>query len=419
MILTLAAKSLRNRRLTATLTVLSIALAVALLLGVERIRNASREAFASTVSGTDLVVGARTSPAHLLLFAVFHIGNPNNNVRWDSFRAVAARPDVAWTIPLSLGDSHRGFRVLGTSGDYFDHLRYARDRALVFAQGTRFDDAHGAVIGADVAQSLHYAPGRQIVLAHGTGEVETSLHKEHPFRVVGILERTGTPVDRTIHVALEGLDLVHADGGGASPDPLAAALAARAARTADPHERTISAFLIGLKARGSALSVQRAVNEYAGEPLTAILPGVTLLEVWEIAGVAERALRAVSILVVAVGLAGMLVALLTSLNERRREMAVLRSVGARPAQIFVLILGEAMLLASAGVVLGLVVLEVALGAGAPSVQAHLGIAIDATWPTREEFSVMLLVIVAAGLASVWPAWRSYQFSLIDGMTLRV
>jgi putative ABC transport system permease protein len=105
-ILALAIKSLRNRKFTVALTMLSIALAVLLLLGVERIRHESRESFAATISGTDLLVGARSSPVHLLLFAVFHIGNATNNLHWESYHAIAANPAVAWTIPLSLGDSH-------------------------------------------------------------------------------------------------------------------------------------------------------------------------------------------------------------------------------------------------------------------------------------------------------------------------
>ena len=135
MIARLSIKSLRNRKVTASLTVLSIALSVLLLLGVERIRHESRESFAATISGTDLVVGARTSPVHLLLSVVFHIGNVTNNIGWESYRAIAGRPEVAWTIPLSLGDSHRGFRVLGTSADYFEHFRFARDRRLELARG--------------------------------------------------------------------------------------------------------------------------------------------------------------------------------------------------------------------------------------------------------------------------------------------
>ena len=167
MILELAIKSLRNRKFTSALTVLSIALAVVLLLGVERIRQEARESFASTISGTDLIVGARSSPVHLLLYSVFRIGNATNNVRWDTYRALASRPEVAWTIPLSLGDSHRGFRVLGTTPDYFTHFRYARDRKLELVQGVPFTEAHDAVLGAEVADALGYHLGQSIVIAHG------------------------------------------------------------------------------------------------------------------------------------------------------------------------------------------------------------------------------------------------------------
>ncbi len=300
---------------------LSIALAVVLLLGVERIRSEARESFASTISGTDLIVGARSSPVHLLLYSVFRIGNATNNVAWDSYTTLASRPEVAWTIPLSLGDSHRGYRVLGTTGDYFEHFRFARGRKLEFAAGKQFEDEHDAVLGAEVAEALGYKPGQSIVIAHGAGDVSFSLHKDHPFRVVGILARTGTPVDRTVHVTLAGMDAVHAEHDEASTDPLAAAM--HASEEAEHHDapgaeheaddgrghaagtkRAITAFLVGLKSRGASLSVQRLVNEYAGEPLTAILPGPTLQEVWDIVGAAEKTLLAVSALVVVVGLGG-------------------------------------------------------------------------------------------------------------------
>ena len=207
MIYSLAVKSLRNRKFTALLTVLSIALSVMLLLGVERIRSESRESFTATISGTDLVVGARSSPVHLLLYAVFRIGNPTNNLRWDSYQAIAQRPQVAWTIPLSLGDSHRGYRVVGTDDNYFEHFRYARDRALRFAQGRAFADEHDTVLGADVARTLGYRLDDQIVIAHGAGEVSFVEHDELPQRVVGILAPTGTPVDRTVHVVDEFFEI--------------------------------------------------------------------------------------------------------------------------------------------------------------------------------------------------------------------
>ena len=422
MILVLAMKSLRNRKFTAALTVLSIALAVLLLLGVERIRHESRESFAATISGTDLVVGARSSPVHLLLSAVFHIGNATNNLRWESYRAIAARPEVAWTIPLSLGDSHRGFRVLGTTGDYFEHYRFARDRRLVLARGGSFEDEHDTVLGADVARALKYEPGDLIVIAHGAGDIGFSLHERHPFKVAGILARTGTPVDRTVHVSLEGLDAVHEDAAEyQAADPLAVIIGkgGRAAENRPSTPRAITAFLVGLKSRPAALSMQRAVNEYAGEPLTAVLPGLALLEVWEITAAAEKTLFAVSALVVVVGMSGMLVALLTSLGERRREMAILRSVGARPAHVFALILGEAALLTIAGIALGVAALYTGLLAGQPWLESRLGLFIALGRPSAYEFGLIILVATAGLLIGLVPAYRIYRYSLADGMTLRI
>jgi putative ABC transport system permease protein len=421
-ILALAIKSLRNRKFTAALTLLSIALAVLLLLGVERIRHESRESFAAMISGTDLVVGARSSPVHLLLAAVFHIGNATNNLRWDTYRAIATRPGVAWTIPLSLGDSHRGYRVLGTTPDYFEHFRYARDRRIMLAQGRAFEDELDAVLGADVAQALKYQLGDSIVIAHGAGDVSFSLHEQHPFRVAGILARTGTPVDRTVHVSLEGLDAVHEDAAeGQAADPLAALIGKdpRAARIKPSAPRAITAFLVGLNSRAAALSMQRVVNEYSGEPLTAVLPGLALQEVWEITAAVEKTLFAVSALVVVVGLAGMLVALLTSLNERRREMAVLRSVGAGPTHVFALILGEAAFLTAAGIALGVAGLYAGLLGGRPWLESRLGLFIALGPPSAYELALIVLVGTAGLLIGLIPAYRIYRYSLADGMTLRI
>jgi putative ABC transport system permease protein len=437
-ILPLAIKSLRNRRFTAALTVLSIALSVALLLGVERIRQESRETFASALSGTDLIVGARTSSVNLLLASVFRIGNATNNVSWETYQRIAALPEVVWTIPLSLGDSHRGFRVLGTTQDYFDHYRFGRDRKLEFKEGGRFTDADGAVLGSDVASTLAYRVGQQVVIAHGSGDVAFVLHENHPFHVVGILASTGTPVDRAIHISLEGLDAVHhhessPDGG----DPLAAARRAaqqregqgaspddhdhshHGAASNDASQRTITAFLVGLKSRGGALFLQRKLNEWREEPLTAILPGATLLEVWEVVAGAEKTLIAISALVVVMGLAGMLIALLTSLSERRREMAVLRAIGARPWHVFALLLGEAASLTLLGVALGLAALYVGLEVGRPWLEQHFGLFISRRWPSVTEFEFMTLIVASGVMIGLIPAYRIYRLSLADGMTIRI
>lgn len=312
-LLFLAWKSARARLVPTVLTILSIAISTALLLGVEKARVGARAGFAQTVSGTDLIVGARSGPVNLLLYSIFRIGDPTANVSWESYQRFASRRDVAWTIPISLGDSVGDFRVMGTTNAYFDHYRYAGDRALEFNDGAPLSEMLDAVLGAAAARSLGYAVGDQFYISHGLGGTEFAQHKNRQFRVVGILEATGTPVDKTIHVSLEGLEAVHTRGPltGQSLEPDA-----------------ITAFLVGLKTRVAALRFQRDVNTYRGEALSAILPGVALAQLWQILGTAEQVLRAVALLVVAAGLIGMLTSLLTTLNERRREIAVLRAIGA-------------------------------------------------------------------------------------------
>lgn len=417
-ILTLAGKSLWNRRLTSALVVLAIALSVTLLLGVERLRTQARASFAHTLSGTDLIVGARGGPINLLLYSVFRIGDPTNNVNWTSYRTLATHPQVAWTVPLSLGDSHRGFRVLGTNRDYFQHYRYGRSQPLRIAAGREFEDVFDAVLGAEVADRLDYRLGQSIVIAHGAGEVSFALHDDKPFRVVGILARTGTPVDQTVHVSLEGIEAIHADWRGGAPVP-GMSLSAEQVRQLDLTPKTITAFLVGLKAKTAIFRLQREINEFAAEPLLAILPGLTLQQLWDLLGLAENALLAVSGLVVLVGLTVMLAALLTGLNERRREMAILRALGARPGQIFALVLGESMALALAGAAFGVLLLQGALLLAGPMLQARLGLAI-AGWPPSSHELILLAAVLGCGLlAGLFPAWRAYRYSVADGMTIRI
>ena len=168
-IVTLALKSLGNRKFTVGLTIVSIALSVALLLGVERIRSEAQTSFTNTISGTDLIVGARTSPVQLLLASVFGLGNVTNNIDWESYEEISDHPGIAWTIPISLGDSHAGFRVTGTTGAFFDHFQYGRKQPLQMQKGAWFNAENGAVLGAEVAEKLGYRVGSGIVVAHGSG----------------------------------------------------------------------------------------------------------------------------------------------------------------------------------------------------------------------------------------------------------
>ena len=417
-ILSLAWKSLLNRRYTAVLIVLSIALSVTLLLGVERVRTESRNSFANTISGTDLVVGARSGAINLLLYSVFRIGDATNNISWKSYRHFADNPQVAWTIPISLGDSHKGFRVLGTNGDYFRHYRYAHRRQLAFQQGRPFAGVYQAVLGYEVAHKLHYTIGQKIVIAHGAGMTSFKLHKDKPFEVVGILAPTGTPVDRTVHVPLQGIEAIHKNWvSGRQVAGLK--ISAQQALKMDLTPKVITAFLVGLKSRIATFRVQREISEYRREPLLAILPGVALQQLWDLMGIAESALLLVTVLVVAVGLVGMLTAMLAGLNERRREMAILRSVGARPAHVLLLITGESLLLSLLGMLLGLLLLYGGLLLAQSHVESYYGLYLPLGLPSPREWLMLGLVAAAGLLIGLIPGYRAYRYSLADGMSIRI
>ena len=417
-LLFLAARSAWNRRLTLGMTLLAVALSVTLLLGVERVRHAARDSFARSVAGTDLVVGARTSPVQLMLYAVFRIGEASNNIRWQSYRAIAENPAVAWSIPLSLGDSHHGFPVVGTSLAYFEHFHYGDAQSLSFTQGRPFADLFDAVLGGEVAERLGYHLGDRIVLNHGMGEVGLAEHADKPFTVVGILDRTGTPVDRSVHISLPAMEAIHLDWQGGAPLP-GLAIPAEYVRKFDLTPKEITAVLVGLHSRAAVFKVQRQINTYAGEPLLAVLPGVALDQLWQVVGVAERTLLAVSAMVVVVGLSGLVAVLLASLGERRRELAILRSVGARPTDLFLLLCVEGLFVVLLGTLLGLALLALLGALLAPLAQAQLGLVIDARWISPDEI-VLLAAVVGVGLiASLVPGYRAYRMSLADGLTPRV
>jgi len=415
--LRLALKSLLNRRGTVLLTVFTIAISTALLVGVERLRGETRTSFASTLSGTDLIVGARAGTVQLLLYAVFRMGEPTANVSWQTYQEVAAAPSVAWTVPMSLGDSHRGYRVLGTTAAYFEHYRYGSRRPLTFAQGLPFENVYDAVLGSEVASRLGYALDQDVVLAHGIGRVSFSDHDDKPFKVVGILAPTGTPVDRTVHVSLAAIEALHIDWQSGTRMP-GRAMSAEQALQEDLTPKTITAFLVGLKSRVATFALQRQINEYRAEPLTAILPGVALQQLWSLTGVAENALRIVAGCVVVVGLLGMLTALLTTLNERRREMAILRSVGARPRTVLALLVLESAALTVAGIALGIALLYAIIASLRGLAASRFGLYLGLGPPTPSELMALAAILCAGIVVGLLPAWLGYRRSLSDGLTVR-
>ncbi|RUO24270.1 ABC transporter permease [Aliidiomarina minuta] len=434
----LALSSLLSRKTNALLTLFSIAISVMLLLGVERVSDQTRSGFANTISGTDLIVGARSGQVNLLLFSVFHIGNPSANVSWQSYTHWRDHDQVAWSIPIALGDSYRGHPVIGTTNSFFEHFKYGQRQSLEIATGGTFEHYDEVVVGSQAARRHNLSIGDEIVIAHGTGSVSFHQHDDDPMRIVGIMQTTGTPADHALYIPLEGLGRLHGqhehedEHDDHQPD------FSGATQQDDGHEHeheqnsehrhsheqeapldSISAFFVGLHSQPRAIFMQRAINTWTQEPLTAIMPGATLQELWRTLSVFERTLAIVSGFVLLTGLMGMLATLLASLQERRREMAVLRSLGAGPGTIFGLLVSEAMLLTSAGILLGIGLLYGLLLSLMPWLQSSFGIMIELGGLSGTEWQRAGLVFVAGFIISCLPAWRAYRHSLTDGLSIKL
>lgn len=414
----LALRSLRDRRLTSALTAATIGLSVALMIGVVNVQRSARESFAGVVSGTDLIVGPRGGAIELLLYAVFRLGSPTANLSYETYQRVAAHPAVAWTIPLMLGDSHHGYRVVGTNADFYARYRFHGDQAVALREGRFPDGLWDVAIGSAVADALGYAVGQPIVVSHGLDAAGFLGHDDRPFELVGILAPTGTPIDHSVYITLEGFEAMHLDWHSGAPPQPGEATPAEAIHAEDVPIRSLTAFLLGTTSRIETLHLQRELNTAAGEPLTAVIPGVALAELWRVVGYAEQALLVVSVLVVAVGLLGMVLTLLSSLEARRREMAILRALGVGPRGIVGLLALEATLLALAGCALGIALFYGLLAGFQPIVRRELGLFVPLAPLGAREWGLMAAVVAAASLSALAPAIKAYRTALHDGLVVR-
>ncbi|MDR9498765.1 MAG: ABC transporter permease [Hydrogenovibrio sp.] len=414
--LTLSLKSAWHRKTPLLLAALSVAISFALLFGVDTVRKQAKDNFLNTVSQTDLIVGARTGPVNLLLYSVFHLGQPTNNMGYDTYRFLQKHPQTQWAIPLSLGDSHRGFRVIGTQGHFFDHYRHAQGQPLVFERGERFNDLYEVVIGAQVAAELNYQPGDRLLLSHGVAaRAEASLpeHDDKPFRVSGILAPTGTPLDRSLQVSLRALEAIHLDWQSGRPSPLK--LSPELARKLVPEPTEITAVMVGLTDRIQTFRLQRQINAYQPEPIMAILPGATLARFWQSLRHFEQAFMLLSWGVFVAALTGILISLLNNLHQRRHEIALLRAIGMHRRGILSLFWLDTLLIMLGGFILGIGLLQAGLWLLQPWLLSHYGLSIGFFLPDADQLKMALIALGAALLISTLPGWLAARNNLKKGL----
>ncbi len=416
----IAWKSLQNRRLATVLTVFSMTLSLLLLMTVDRIQRAAEDGFKQTVSGVDLIVGARSGPLQLILYSVFNLGQATQNVSIESYNEIKQRPEVEWTIPYSLGDGHRGFRVVATNSDFFKYYHFRSTEGIQLDNGNFFENYFDVVIGADVAATLNYQVGSSVVVAHGstTGDA-IQKHEDKPFRVVGVMKATGTALDRALYISLEAMEAIHLDWQSGSAPVVGKEISAQNITPQMVQPKNITSFFLRTKNRIETLKLQRWINEYKDEPLLAAIPGVVLSDLWQSLGNVEKILKAISFMVMAVGLMSMLIALMTSLNERRREMSILRALGASLKHVLALILLETFLLSSLAVLLACllkIVIEVICGSW---LQSNYGLYLQAPRFSINEIIYMIVMVASALLISLIPALQAMKSALKDGLSLKL
>lgn len=480
-VLLVASRSLRYRLSGVLLTIASVALSVFVLLGVEHVRQEARSGFASTVSGVDLIVGARTGEINLLLLSIFRIGTATANVSWESVEQLDQQRNVDWTVPISLGDSHRNFRVIGTTQAFFSRYKYGAKQPLVFEQGQPFEAVAEVVLGARVARELGYQLGDSLVLSHGMADTSFTHHDQLPFAVSGVLAGTGTPIDNALFVGLEAIDAMHSDGGSENHQAHEAPEAHDAHERHEEHEEhegheehdahedhdahegrdehevheehvvhedhdaheghdahedhdtheehealddheehheahdhppigTVTAVLVGLSSPITTLQVKRWVDEYEGEALLAILPGVALTQLWELVGNVESVLLGISVLILVSSLLGLNAMLLASMRERRREIEVLRSIGAPSSFILSLLMIESLLIVSVGVVLAVGTLLASITAANTLFAETFGLMISSQILNPSNVTALGLIYLTAVIVTLLPALQAYRVS---------
>jgi len=422
-LLGIAWRSIRQRPLQSALTALSLALGVALVVATLVVSGVVTRAFASGAGlGYNMIVGAKGSPLQLVLNSVYLISRPIENVPWafyEEFLPAERRRDgkpgrfassVRTAIPICMGDYYQGYRVVGTNRGFFERLTGGDGRLFAFAAGEAFrdDDLYAAVVGAEVAAKLGLGVGDGVAPQHGADA--TKIHD--PFRVAGILARTGTPVDRGVFVNMEGFYLQdgHAKpvAEGTPPDP-----AAPAPGLLPFAEREVTAILVetaappGLPPDLMAMELSRTLNE--GRDAQAAMPVREMRQLLDLfVRPLELLLLLVTTLVVIVSAIGILVSMVGSALERSRDVAIMRALGAGRGRVLAAVLVEAVVLAGLGGLAGWVIGHGIVAAIAPWVAEQAGVAVGFLSAAPAEWLLVPLLVGLAVLAALIPALAAYR-----------
>ena len=409
--LSLLLKSMRSRIIPTSLVTISLMASMVLLLSIERIQQGAEEGFNQSISGVDAIIGPRSSSIELVLYTVFHLGRPTNNITTKTVNDVKLRGDISWLVPIALGDSHKGFRVVATEPNYFEHIKYANSQPLVFSKGVAFAELSEAVLGSDVAEKLSYTVGSKIQITHGSVESIGSKHDDFSFVVTGILNKTGTPIDRAIFLDLKGYELLHLgwksgkkifnlDDINLSSLPEDALI-----------PKTVTAAFIGLKSKLTLFNFSKNIREYPKEAISAVIPGIALSELWSIVGLVDKGFQLLSWIIIAISLIAMVTLIIASLDNRKQEMTIYRANGASPKFLAMMVLCESLVIGLTAIVGAIILVTIVTYFATVQLNLALGISPSFEWISMGEITVFSFILLAGALSSLIPAVMVFRKNL--------
>lgn len=430
----LAWRYLWTRPLVTFLTLAGVALGVALICATLSIRRETEKAFMAEAGLFDLVVGAKGSPLQLVLSSVYHLDIPTGNIPHGEYVELARDRRVRQAFPVGLGDNHRGYRIVGTTVEFLSLERRDRETGqwrpmLALAEGRRFAGDFEAVIGSEVARQAPLATGDSFFGTHGLRAVRgAEVHDEFPYEVVGVLEETGTSIDRAIYTTLESVWAVHEgeaelhrrlygglsreaeetaaddDGGGGDDGWVGWLNMPAPARSA---EREVTAVLLQLDVPGLRLWMTDEINR--GTTAMAAVPINEVLRLWrQVLAPVERALLALAWLVVVVASLGVAATMVQSAERNRRDWAILRALGARRWEIFAVILLETMFLVIAGIAAGWALGRGGVAVAGAAMRERSGMSISPWTFDGVEFLALGTVFAVGIAAGLLPAILAYR-----------
>lgn len=397
-------KSLVQHAFATLITLCSVALASGLMLSVFNIKSQSRQAFLVDHIGFDAVLGTRGSDLQLVLNSVYHLETSQGNIPWTLYQNIKKHFGVKLAIPYALGDNYKGYRIIGTTKDLFEKFKFKEGHGYEFASGSSFDpQKQEALVGSFVAQALDLEVGDKIHPYHGLIYDEKAKH-EQQYTIKGILKPTNTPNDRVIWIPI---DLFYQMEGhvlrGAGEE-----FQAKAGEIIPDKHKEVSAVMLQLKNPMTGMMLNQMINRQGKEATLAYPIARVIVEFFNKMGWIIEVLELIALLTLVVSAAGILSSLYNTLHERRQEFAILRAMGARKRFVFSVILGQSMIIALLGSLLGFGVYAIIMTGVAQWVKANIGIILH-LWNDDPIFWINPLLHIAIGLiAGLIPAIKAYR-----------